>query len=248
MRLYRHRLSGAAAAALERQLDVLEGLAEGTGIDAGLPQNRRIPYALKDIALVESQPSYARSFAYATGPAYTELLDAVQPRWRRGVTAGSDVALMTARAYGLRTRASNAASAQAAIDRYGGKTIEAQESALATRKAALDARYTRELVVEPTLSLPLVRFHIRFNPRDVETLDRFGTVYHTVSVGAPWGSIDVSGGDALVTTDFKTLRVAAPNARAGSIVRGAGWTLRLAPRYAIVADPQRKGSYIVTGP
>lgn len=245
MRFYRHSLS-ATTAGLERQLDVLEGLAEGTGIDAGLPAERRIPYALHDIAFVESQKSYARSFAYATGPAYTELLDAAQSDWRRRVTTRSDVARMAMRAYGLNVAVPNAAQAQAAILRYGGKAIESQEAALAAHTAELDAKYVSELVKGSALALPLVKFHIRFDPRDIETLDRFGTVYHTLNVAAPWGSIDVAGGDALVTTDFKTLRVVAPGLQSGSVIRGAGWTLRLAPGYAIVADPQHSGSYTVS--
>jgi hypothetical protein len=237
MRLYRHTLS-ATTAGHEQQLDVLEGLAEGTGIDAGLPAGRRIPYALKDIALVESRPSYARSFPYATGPAYTELLDAARADWRRGVTPSTDIALLAMHDYGLNVATPASAQAQATLAGYGGKEIEAQEAARASREAELDATYVRELVEGPTLSLPLEHFHIRFDPRDIETLDRYGTVYHTVSVTAPWGSIDVAGGDALVTTDFKTLYVAAPKAHAGSVVAGKGWTLRLTAGYAIIADPK----------
>jgi len=244
MRLYRYSLS-ASTAKLERQLDVLEGLAEGTGIDAGLRADRRVPYALRDIAFVEKQPSYARSFAYATGPAYTELLDAARSDWRRRVTPSTDVALMAMRAYGLNVATPDAAHAQAIILRYDGNAIEAQEAALAARKTSLDAKYRRELVVGKTLLLPMLRFHIRFDPRDIETLDGFGSVYHTLSVAAAWGSIDVTGGDALIAADFKTLRVRAPATHAGDVVRGVGWTLRLAPGYTIVPDPKRKGSFIV---
>lgn len=235
MRLYRHTLS-TTTAAREQRLDVLEGLAEGTGIDAGLPADRRISYALKDIALIESQPSYARAFPYATGPAYTELLDAASADWRRRVTPSTDIALTTMRDYGLSVATPSAVQAQAALDRYGGKDIEAQEAARASGKAALDATYVRELVKGPTLSLSLERFHIRFNPRDIETLESYGTVYHTVSVTAPWGSIDVAGGDALVTTDFKTLYLVAPTEHTGRVIVGKGWTLRLAQGYAIVID------------
>lgn len=244
MRLYRHALSPATAAP-ERQLDVLEGLAEGTGIDAGLPPERRIPYTLRDIALVEGEPSYARSVAYATGPAYTELLDSVSPGWRRRVTPSTDIALMAMRAYGLNVTAPSALQAQASIARYDGPAIQSQEAALAARKTALHAKYMREFVAGSTLALPLQDFHIRFNPGDIESLDRLGSVYHTVSVTAPWGSIDVVGGDALVSADFKTLRVVAPAAYNGSVIRGEGWTVQLAPGYAIVADPQRSGSYTV---
>ncbi|HLI96847.1 MAG TPA: hypothetical protein VKT72_12270 [Candidatus Baltobacteraceae bacterium] len=247
MRLYRHSLNSRTAD-VERRLDVLEGLAESTGIDAGLAPARRIPYALRDIAFVEAQPSYARSFAYATGPAYSELLDAAQPNWRRAIAPASDIAVTAARAYGLNAGVPSAAQAQAVIARYGGKEIEAQEAARVVRIAALDRKYKRELVVGPTLTLPMTGFHITFNPRDIETLDPYGSVYHTLRVSAPWGSIAVSGGDALISKDFRTLAVAAPRGGSGSRVQGDGWTLRLAHGYALVANPRRRGSYQLSRP
>jgi hypothetical protein len=150
-----------------------------------LPPDRRIPYALRDIAFAEAQPSYARSLFYATGPTYSELLDAARADWRRTVTPSSDVALIAMRAYGLNVATPSAAQAQSVLARYGGKEIEDQEAARAARIAALDAKYERELVDGPTLTLPMVKFQIRFDPRDIETFDPYGSVYHTLSVTAP---------------------------------------------------------------
>lgn len=244
MRLYRQSLF-AGSAELERQQDVLEGLAEGTGIDAGLPPDRRIGYALFDMAFVEEQPSYARAFPYATGPAYTELLDAAAPGWRRRVASSSDIAQMTMRAYGLSLAAPAASQAQAIIARYGGDSIRAQEAARAVRKAALAAKYQRELVAGSTIALPLKKFSVKFNPRDIETFEPYGSVYHTLSVSAAWGTLDVSGGEAMISTDFHSLRVAAPPRVVGNVLRGEGWTLTLAAGYRLVADPQKSGSYTV---
>lgn len=244
MRLYRDSLS-AATAEQERQLDVMEGLAESTGIDAGLPLARRIPYALTDITFVESQPSYARAFPYATGPAYSELLDAASPNWRRTVTRKSDIARMAMRAYGLNVSAPSAAQAKAIIARYGGAAIRSQEGARATRKTALQAKYTRELIDGPTLSLPMKGFNISFNPRDIEAFGSHGSVYHTLTVKAPWGGITVSGGDAMIDADFHTLTVTAPANASGSSITGQGWKLDLKPGYAVVPDPDKAGSYTV---
>lgn len=244
MRLYRDSLSKGTGEQ-ERRLDLLEGLAEGTGIDAGLLPNRRIAYAVRDSAFVEAQPSYARSFPYATGPAYTELLDAAQNSWRRRVTPSSDIARMAAHAYGLNVATPAAARARAVLARYGGKAIETQENARAARMAALDATYKRELVEGPVLTLLMTHFHITFNPRDIETLAPYGTVYHTLTLSAPWGSVTVRGGDALISSDFKSLRIEAPQNPRGSVATGSGWKLRLAPDYTIApvrADPARSSS------
>lgn len=247
MRFYRESLF-AGAAEQEREQDIMEGLAEGTGIDAGLTESRRVAYALSDIAFVEAQPSYARAFPYATGPAYSELLDAVKPGWRRAVTASSDIARMAMRAYGLSVRVPTASQAQAIVARYDGAAIESEEAKRAARKARLDVKYTHELVVGPTIALPMTHFKIKFNPRDIETFATYGSVYHTLTVAAPWGTITVAGGDAMISTDFSVLRVAAPPAVRGSVVQGQGWTLTLARSYAIVPDPKKPGSYIISPP
>jgi hypothetical protein len=245
MRLYRHALLPESAES-ERRLDVLEGLAENTGIDAGLPPGDRMAYALRDIAFVEKQPSYARSFPYATGPAYGELLDAAETNWRRKVTRESDISAMAMHAYGLNVAAPTAAQAERIIAAYGGKAIEAEETARAARKTALDAQYIGELVKGPTLTLPLTKFHITFNPRDIETLNPYGSVYHTLAVTAPWGSITVTNGDALIGKDFRTLIVAAPFPSTGGAIRGKGWILHLSAQYGIVPDPRRTGSFGVS--
>lgn len=78
-RLYRMSLWPDAEAD-ERSLELNEGLAESTGIDASQRStNARIAAAIDNIDRVERESSFVRSFAYATGPAYAELLDAVQP-------------------------------------------------------------------------------------------------------------------------------------------------------------------------
>jgi hypothetical protein len=130
-----------------------------------------------------------------------------------------------------------------ALHAYG-LTASAPSAAVAH---ALDAKYKRELVDGPVITLPMRDFHITFNPRDVETLAPYGTVYHALSVSAPWGSVTVRGGDALISTDFRSLRVAAPRNPGGSVATGHGWKLQLAPRCAIEPDPHRPGSYIVVG-
>jgi hypothetical protein len=73
----------------EQSLELNEGLAESTGIDSSQHSaGDRIAAAIHDIDGVEKESSFVRSFAYATGPAYAELLDSGQLDWRRKVTPG----------------------------------------------------------------------------------------------------------------------------------------------------------------
>ncbi len=244
LRAYRHALLPSTVAP-EHELDIMEGLAESTGIDVGLPPSRRIAYALHDMKFVESAPSYARTFFFAIGPAYSELLDEAQPLWRRRVTMKTSIGALTARAYGITVVTPSAARARAVLSRYGGATIEREEAARQARQAASDAAYRAELVRGPTLRLPLRHFNISFNPSDMQRLGHYGSVYHEVMVSAPWGRIVVSHGDALIDASFSTLTVAKPSTLAGPTVHGAGWTLSLSPGTKIVADAKRAGSYSV---
>jgi hypothetical protein len=247
MRAYRHSLFPGAAEA-ERNLDVLEGLAESTGIDVGLPPAQRISYAIHDIDFVERTNSYVRAMPYATGPSYSLLLDAVSSDWRRSVTPTSDIAEMAAAAYHIPVSTPTASQGQAIIARYGGATIEREEAARAAEKAALNRTYRSEFVAGATLRLPMTHFNITFNPSDVEQFEDLGSVYHNLTVNAPWGSITVSGGDALISSNFKVLTVAAPPSEAGTTLKGKRWILRLSPGARVVPEPNRPGSYVVTPP
>ena len=71
-------------------------------------------------------------------------------------------------------------------------------------------------------------------------------MYHTLTVTAPWGEVDVEGGDAMISKDFRALTIAAPSGLQGKTLSGSGYTLHLAPGYAVTPDPQKAGSYVVT--
>ncbi len=245
LRAYRDAILPSTAAS-EHVLDIMEGLAESTGIDIGVPPARRLAYTLHDMAFAEGASSYARNFFYAIGPAYAELLDALNPNWRRSVTTTTSIAALAARAYGIADRMPSAARARAILARYGGAEIERTEAARAARQAARDAKYRAELVTGPTLRLPMKKFKIDFNPSAVEALGGYGSVYHHVTVSAPWGTIVVSHGDAMIAGDFTMLTVATPSSLVGSTLHGIGWVLTLTPKTKIVADPKKRGSYTVT--
>ena len=81
----RRRLFPKAAAA-ENALELNEGLAEYTGARLGLRlPEQRLAYATYALARQLDAPSFVRSFAYASGPAYGLLLDEALPDWRRGL-------------------------------------------------------------------------------------------------------------------------------------------------------------------
>lgn len=244
MRSYRHELFRGSAEE-ERGVEILEGLAESTGIDGGLAAADRIPFARGDVAMVEGSEHYVRMFAFATGVAYVELLDAAAPKWRSTITNETDLATIAAKAYGIAPGEPTKAQAQSTIARYGGKTIVAQEHTRALRIAQIDAHYHTEFIAGAILMLPMKKFAITFNPSKIEQFLNNGTVYHTLTLSAAWGSLKVSGGDALVPSAFNRCVLQLPSNITGPVIQGLGWTLTLADGYTIVPDSARAGSFTV---
>src|SRR5258708_11739460 len=93
------RATFAGAAKDEQELEMHEGLAEYSGTALAEPSlAARVPHVVKALHDSESTPAFVRSFAYASGPAYGALLDAVDPHWTRKVKRTDDFgALITHR-------------------------------------------------------------------------------------------------------------------------------------------------------
>src|SRR6185436_19386718 len=87
----RHALFPAAAAA-ERALENNEGLAEYTGgVLSGRTPEQVHRWAADALQAAEQKDTFVRSFAYASGPAYALLLDALDPSWRNAPKADFDL-------------------------------------------------------------------------------------------------------------------------------------------------------------
>ncbi len=215
-RARRHALAPGAGE-LERQLEMSEGLAEYTGrrLSRSPDLNARV---VRLIGEIEALSSYARSAAYATGPAMGLLLDQRAPGWRKGLDAEADLAVL------LRATLPGAdAAPQAGGDRYGEAGVRAEETAALEARKAAARDYTARLVEGPVLRLPFQQMQFSFNPSQVFPLPPHGTVYPTMRVSDAWGVLEVSGG-GLIDPNFSGATVPAPDAGALS---GEGWTLKL---------------------
>jgi hypothetical protein len=245
-RNYRRSLSSKAARE-ERGVELNEGLAESTGIDVTLSDPQaRIAAALADMDNVEKDSSYVRSFAYATGPAYAELLDAVQPAWRQQqMGPGFDFGNAAATDYHLSLKPPDLATLQGSMASYGGPKIAAEEDKRDVVVQARNARYTAALVSGETLSVALGQFAISFDPRDVHALQYRGSVYENISLSGDWGSLKVSSGMALIPSKFDKVILPLKGTPAGSHLKGAGWKLDVKPGYTFKPDPAKHGSWML---
>lgn len=117
----------AGAFAQEAALDRNEGLAAYTSVRLGAPDQPEI-FAARTLDRYDGHPALARSYAYATGPAYGLLLDDYRRAWRGelGVYAPADLLnSVLAAPVGDRQRLARAA------ERYGEASVAAEERARA---------------------------------------------------------------------------------------------------------------------
>ncbi|MCB9648935.1 MAG: hypothetical protein H6730_20395 [Deltaproteobacteria bacterium] len=225
------RAAFAGSAASEDALELNEGLAEYTGVVCGRRgASEQREAALHDLRAHVDDPSFARSFAYATGPAYGLLLDRYAQGWRARVGEVKSLSQALAEAVGVPALAATDAAA-----RYGGPELFAAEEARAKRQAEVLARDRQLLVEGPVLRLAFRHMKIEFDPRTVRGLEGLGSVYPTLRVVDDWGVLTVSD-VALVTSDWSAVVVPAPTEAKGPVIEGPGWRLELASSWRLEAD------------
>ncbi|MBA2679617.1 MAG: hypothetical protein H0U76_14620 [Ktedonobacteraceae bacterium] len=229
------------AALEEHALEINEGIPEYTGVMIGLATAQdRTDFALHDLTAFLKAPTFVRSFAYATGPAYGLLLDEHAPGWRDKVgqqrfdeLLGSALKLKPSRKVTIVRRAM-------AYD-HGALRISEVKRDDERRKHLVDLK--KQLVTGPILVLPLKRSNFQFNPQTLIPLEGYGTVYPTMRLTDDWGSLEVETGGALVRSEIKQASVTAPS-KSSSLTTGEGWRLTLKPGW-VVQGGSRPGDYIV---
>ena len=237
------------AAADENALELNEGVAEYTGLVlSGLPSSVLADRAAVQLGRYDSRESLGRSFAYASGPAYGILLDARSARWRAGLSAASDLGALLQRAYGVTPTAVDQLETRAAA--YDGARVLAEETRREGEREAVVARLKQRFVDGPLLRLPMAgQLDFSFDPNAAQNLPGSGTVYGSAQTSAGWGALRVERGGVLFARQGNAITglvVPAP-ASAAQPLAGDGWTLQLAPGWALVPGT-RAGDWTVKGP
>jgi hypothetical protein len=230
------------AAAEEGALEINEGVPEYTGVRLGLttPQERT-RYAIYDLSAFVQAPTFVRSFAYATGPAYGLLLDRADPAWKSKLHSGARLDQLLSAALHLRPPAMEALNAREAV--YDGGDLRAREVAREQERQLRLKALKAKLVDGPVLTLPLLHATFQFNPQTLQALDDIGTVYPTMRVNADWGILEVDGGGALLNKSMTSVAVSAAGIDARA-AKGPGWRLTLKEGW-LIAPGVRQGDMVV---
>lgn len=215
----------------EASLDRNEGLASYTGVRLGAGGQSHL-FTARTLNAYDQQQSLARSYAYASGPAYGLLLDEYAPAWRSALAAWTPADLLIGP---LRARELDGRSLLRRAERYGGPQILAEERNRAEAQRQLISSI-RARFGGPRLELPLGRMQFEFNPEAVTPVEGLGTLYQTLTLRDLWGEFRANDG-ALISPDFSLLTASQPNQGGLS---GPGWSLSLASGYRI-SSPDSAG-------
>ena len=237
------------AAVNENHLELNEGLAEYTGVRASSENTQELTFRadrlLRDNA---SDPSFVRSFAYTSGPAYGALLDSIGRPWRKEIATAGDFGKLLADAYGVTEIKPGRDAALAAASRYEGEEVIAQETQRAKEREEKIAAARKKFISSPALVLPLSEnVQYSYDPNDVMGIDSLNTVYPTMRLVDAWGILEVGDGAWITRGDGGSLiraQVPAPQSTTGSPIKGDGWTLTLNDGWKIVPG-ERQGDFKV---
>jgi hypothetical protein len=224
----------------ERTTEITEGTASYTGtVVAAESAADAIASAIDQLAKAETQESFVRTFAYASGPAYGLLLDASSPGWTRKVRGTDDLGTLVMNALSVQPAADAAASAA----RYGGAEIRASEQKREQQRQERIAELRRRFVDGPVL---VIRGggSGSSDSRGAVVLPGVGTVYFgAYRFQGEWGTLEAEKG-VLVETDGGVRRLPAPVRKDDATAAGDGWTFTAKPGW-IIREGARPGDYEV---
>ena len=239
------------AAANEDALEMNEGMAEYTGfkLSTSSPQEYTVTVAAWLRAAPTRTPSYGRSFAYTSGPAYGGLLDLANKNWRSGLMPATNLGQLLAQAYGVQVPAAlNKTEALRRAERYDGGEVVAIETEREAKHQARVAAARKTFFDGPVLTLPVGQdFHYTFDPNAVLGLDDKLTLYEgEIQVSDTWGLLKTTEGALFVRGNggIVQVRVPAPTDANTTPLTGKGWTVELKPGWRVVPEG-RAGDFAV---
>ncbi len=210
-----------------------EGMAEYTGFKLSMssPEEYTVAVAAWLRSAPTRTPSYGRSFAYTSGPAYGGLLDAAGKNWRTGLTRETDLGQLLARADEVQVPAAvNKEEALRRAQRYDGSEVVAIETEQEVKHQARVAAARKAFVDGPVLVLPVGQeFNYTYDPNAYEG---------EIQVTDEWGLLKTTEGALVVREDgrFVRVQVPAPTDASKTPLTGKGWTLELNPQWKLAAE------------
>ena len=206
----------------ERDLEMHEGLAEYTGAAFAEPDiAKRAPHLIDKLRAAETTPTFVRSFAYASGPAWGTVIEMKRPRWTRAAKASDDLGNLAANAWHVAA----AADVDTRAEAYGGAQLLDAERERDARKQTMLREFRARFVDGAHLTIPLTHMSFEFDPNASQPFEALGTVYPTLTARDDWGSIVVHKGGAMIASDWMSIIVPAEARDDYTLTLNDGWRI-----------------------
>ncbi len=216
----------------ERAMELHEGLAEYTGVRLALDPAQRIA---RTASLLDRRPAelptFVRSFAYLSGPAYGLLLDESNPVWIGKISVKSDLGKLLSEVAKVELERDLEMAVANRATKYNSEALWVAEKIRDEKRQTRLERLTMKFLTGPRLLIPLENPRMSFDPTELTPLGDAGTVYPTLNITSEWGVLNVTGG-ALLSKDFGQVIVGVPDNYASSL-QTADWKLELNPGWSI---------------
>ena len=220
----------------ERLLEMNEGLAEYTATVAAFASTAEALADARDqLAQVTANATFVRTFPYATGAAYGLLLEAWSAGWTHRIKAADSLSALLVSASGLRASQDR----EGAEKRFGGAELKTAEEKRDLEQKARVADLRRHFVEGPVLRVPNTR-NSSFTTNGMTPIPGEGTIYPSFRTQGEWGSLEAAR--VLMSADRNTLILPAPQDVMNTMLKGDGWTLKVAPGWQVRPSP-RPGDY-----
>lgn len=218
----------------ENLLELNEGMAEYTSLFlSGRNDNEIKEHLINSIDNFFKTKTFVRSFAYQTIPAYGYLMSKFIGKWHKEINVKSNLIDLFETKMSFSFKKSLDLKDIKNKEQYNYANINDSELEREKKRIINKAKYEKMFLKEPVLKLTFEKMNISFNPNNLFTLDNYGTVYPTLRITDSWGVLIVNEG-ALLSSNWKNVKVTQPLKISDSLIEGKGWKLELNNTWKLV--------------
>lgn len=237
-RKYRHILFPGSANT-ENQLEIFEGLAEYTGLVYANRNKKQTKihfnHSIRDFF---NNPTFVRSFAYQTIPAYGYFLFLNNKKWNHEVSQNTDLTQYFIKQFKVKIPTDIENTVHNISSLYNGEAIMAEEIAREEKIKAFIAECKSKFVENFHLEIYFEQMNVQYDPRNIAPIEDKGTYYPNMRITDKWGILTVTNG-ALMSPDWDKISLTIPTKTEEDTITGDGWNLVLSKDYKIINDPKK---------
>jgi len=230
---------------IENLLELNEGIASYTGlIISGRNEKQSTEHIVNGINYFYNYPTFVRSFAYFTTPAYGYLLYNKDKNWNKNIINTTDLTDFFTKAFNINVPTDLIKAVEIISDNYNGMSIIKEETEREENNRKTIAKYKSKFIEMPHFELQFENMNISFDPRNIIALEDKGTVYPNMRITDQWGILTVENG-ALMSPNWDKITITNPIETDKKKIIGDGWTLELTDDYFIEKE-ETSGNYKLT--